>query len=67
MPRKKLVLYLDKVMKAEHTMDLKSYMDYRHRPPYCENNQDIVYLGNRKNQAQDIKLTRAVDARNSRH
>ena len=39
-----------------HTKDLKSYIDYRPRPQYNKNNQAIVYLGNRENQAQDIKF-----------
>ena len=45
-----------KVIETEHTMDLKSEMDYGHRPPYYKDNIARLYLGNRESKHQTIKF-----------
>ena len=49
-------------METEHTMDLKSQMDYGHRPPYHKDNMAILYLGNKESKHPKIL---AIDARSA--
>ena len=56
MSSKKLHSYLEKVMETEHTVDLKSQMDYGHRPPYHKDNIPVLYLGNRESKHHDVNF-----------